>query len=182
MSSNIYDAFIDKMKKRKEAIRVGYQYLLTSHMGPLVGAQQLATVEGYVQIGEKEGAEILCGGWHVQAEATPGGFYHAPTIFSNVKNSMRVAQEKIFGPVVCVIKYDSEGEAVAIANDSIYGLSGAVFSSSVARAERIARQIRTGTVWINNYHAFGDFCPWGDYKQSGVSRVYASQENARNFF
>ena len=99
-----------------------------------------------------------------------GGYYYAPTIFANVKNSMRIAQEEIFGPVVCVIKYDSDEEAVAIANDSIYGLGGGVFSRSNARAVRIAEQIRTGTVWINNYHIFCDFCPFGGYKQSGVGR------------
>ena len=83
---------------------------------------------------------------------------------------MRIAQEEIFGPVVCVLKFDDDEEAVAIANDSIYGLGGGVFSSSNARAERIARQMRTGTVWINTYHAFGDYCPFGGYKQSGVGR------------
>jgi len=99
-----------------------------------------------------------------------GGFYYAPTIFARVKNSMRIAQEEIFGPVVCVLKFDSDEEAVELANDSIYGLGGGIFSSNTARAERLARQIRTGTVWINNYHAFGDFCPFGGYKQSGTGR------------
>ena len=120
--------------------------------------------------GKQEGAELITGGKRVEAEGIQGGFYYAPTIFTNVKNNMRIAQEEIFGPVVCVIKYDSDEEAVAIANDSIYGLGGGVFSSNTARAERIARQIRTGTMWINNYHSFGDFCPFGGYKQSGVGR------------
>jgi alcohol dehydrogenase class IV len=83
---------------------------------------------------------------------------------------MRIAQEEIFGPVVCVIKYDSDEEAVAIANDSIYGLGGGVFSTNTARAERVARGVRTGTMWINNYHVFADYCPFGGYKQSGVGR------------
>ena len=83
---------------------------------------------------------------------------------------MRIAQEEIFGPVVCVIKFDSDEEAVAIANDSIYGLGGGVFSTNTARAERVARGVRTGTMWINNYHIFADFCPFGGYKQSGVGR------------
>lgn len=170
VSSKIYDEFIDKMKRRAEALRVGYQLFPTSHMGPLVNGIQLATVERYVKLGQKEGAELLTGGKRVEAEGITGGFYYAPTIFTNVKNNMRIAQEEIFGPVVCVIKYDSDDEAVAIANDSIYGLGGGVFSSSTARAEGIARQIRTGTVWINNYHSFGDFCPFGGYKQSGVGR------------
>jgi aldehyde dehydrogenase (NAD+) len=170
VSAKIYDEFIEKIKKRTESLRVGYQMNPTSHLGPLVSREQLATVEGYVKIGKEEGAELITGGKRVSVEGIDGGFYYAPTIFGNVKNSMRIAQEEIFGPVVCVIKYDSDEEAAAIANDSIYGLGGGVFSSNIARAERVAREIRTGTVWINNYHAFGDLCPFGGYKQSGVGR------------
>ncbi len=170
VAAKIYDEFLEKMKKRAEAIRVGYQLLPTSHMGPLANAAQLATVEHYVQLGRDEGSELITGGRRVQAEGIPGGYYYAPTIFANVKNSQRIAQEEIFGPVVCVIKFDSDDEAVAIANDSIYGLGGGVFSSSNARAVHVAGQMRTGTVWINNYHIFADFCPFGGYKQSGVGR------------
>ncbi len=168
--AKIYDEFVEKMKKRTEEIRVGYQLMPDSHMGPLANAAQLATVERYVQLGQEEGAKLLTGGKRIAMPGLEGGYYYAPTIFTDVKNSMRIAQEEIFGPVVCVIKYDSDEEAVAIANDSIYGLGGGVFSRSNARAVRVAEQIRTGTVWINNYHIFADFCPFGGYKQSGVGR------------
>jgi len=168
VSSKIYDEFLDKMKKRTEELRVGYQLLPQTHLGPVVNATQLATVDGYVQTGKKEGAEVVTGGKRLAIPEYEKGFYYAPTIFTHVKNSMRIAQEEIFGPVVCVIKFDDDEEAVAIANDSIYGLGGGVFSKSNARAERVARQMRTGTVWINNYHIFGDYCPFGGYKQSGV--------------
>jgi len=170
VSSKIYDEFLDKMKKRAESIRIGYQMDPNSHMGPLVSKTQLATVERYVKMGNEEGAELITGGKRVEVKGINGGFYYAPTIFANVNNKMRIAQEEIFGPVVCVIKYDSDEEAVAIANDSIYGLGGGVFSSNTARAERVARGVRTGTMWINNYHVFADFCPFGGYKQSGVGR------------
>jgi len=170
VSSKIYDQFLDKMKKRAEALRVGYQMDPTSHMGPLVSKEQLATVERYVKIGKEEGAELITGGKRVEVPGIKGGYYYAPTIFANVNNKMRIAQEEIFGPVVCVIKYDSDEEAVAIANDSIYGLGGGVFSSNTARAERVAAGVRTGSMWINNYHIFADFCPFGGYKQSGVGR------------
>jgi aldehyde dehydrogenase (NAD+) len=170
VSSKIYDEFLAKMRARTENLRVGYQLDPRSHLGPLVSADQLATVESYVKIGREEGAELITGGRRIQVEGIPGGFYYAPTIFAQVKNSMRIAQEEIFGPVVVVEKFDDDDEAVAIANDSRYGLAGGVFSSNTARAERIARQIHTGTVWINNYHSFGDFCPFGGYKQSGVGR------------
>ncbi len=170
VSSKIYDEFLEKLKKRTEELRVGYQLLADTHQGPLVSATQLKTVDGYVQLGKKEGAKVLTGGKRAEVPGFEGGFYYQPTIFTNVKNSMRIAQEEIFGPVVCVLKFNDDEEAVSIANDSIYGLGGGVFSSSNARAERIARQMRTGTVWINDYHAFGDYCPFGGYKQSGVGR------------
>jgi acyl-CoA reductase-like NAD-dependent aldehyde dehydrogenase len=130
----------------------------------------LATVDGYVQLGKKEGARLVTGGKRVEVEGIKGGCYYAPTVFADVKNDMRIAQEEIFGPVVALIKFDSDEEAVAIANKSIYGLGGGVFSNNTARAERVARQVRTGTMWINNYHYFGHFCPFGGYKQSGVGR------------
>lgn len=170
VSSRIYDEFVERMKKRTENLRVGYQMDPNSHLGPLVNAAQLATVDRYVQLGKEEGAELITGGTRVEVAGIKGGFYYAPTIFARVKNDMRIAQEEIFGPVVSVLKFDEDEEAVAIANDSVYGLAGGVFSSNISRAERIARQIRTGTMWINNYHAFGDFCPFGGYKQSGVGR------------
>ena len=170
VASRIYDEFVEKLKKRTEELRVGYQLLPESHQGPLISAAQMATVDGYVQLGKKEGAKLLTGGKREEVAGFEGGFYYRPTIFTGVENSMRIAQEEIFGPVVCVIKFDSDEEAVAIANDSIYGLGGGVFSSSNARAERVAREIKTGTVWINNYHTIGDFCPFGGYKQSGVGR------------
>ncbi len=170
VSAKIYDEFLEKMKKRTEEIRVGYQLFPTSHMGPLANASQLANVEHYVKLGQKEGAKLLTGGKRVEMEGLEGGYYYAPTIFTDVKNSMGIAREEIFGPVCCVIKYDSDEEAVAIANDSIYGLGGGVFSRSNARAVRVAERIQTGTVWINSYHIFADFCPFGGYKQSGVGR------------
>jgi acyl-CoA reductase-like NAD-dependent aldehyde dehydrogenase/alcohol dehydrogenase class IV len=168
--SKIYDEFIDKMKKRAEALRIGYQLDPTSHMGPVVSKEQLATIEYYVKLGKEEGAELITGGKRVEVKGMEGGYYYAPTIFANVNNKMRIAQEEIFGPVACVIKYDSDEEAVAIANDSMYGLAGGVFSTNIARAERVARGVRTGTMWINNYHVFAEYCPFGGYKQSGVGR------------
>jgi len=159
VSSKIYDQFLDKIKKRAESLRIGYQLDPTTHLGPLVSKQQL---------GNEEGAEIITGGKPAQVAGIEGGYYYAPTIFANVSNKMRIAQEEIFGPVVCVIKFDRDDEAITIANDSIYGLGGVVFSSNIDKAECVAQSVRTGTMWINNYHIFADFCPFGGYKQSGV--------------
>ncbi len=170
VAGKIYDEFVDRMRKRAEELRVGYQLLPDTHQGPLVSAEQLATVEGYVELGIEAGAELITGGQRVHPPGFEGGFYYAPTIFANVRNDMRIAQEEIFGQVVCVERFDSDDEAIEIANDSMYGLAGGVFSNNNARAERIARRVRTGTMRINNFHIFGDFAPFGGYKQSGVGR------------
>ncbi|MBP7231808.1 MAG: aldehyde dehydrogenase family protein [Syntrophaceae bacterium] len=173
--AKIYDEFVEKMKLRAEKMRIGYQLDPSSHLGPLANAEQLATVEEYVQIGKQEGAQLISGGRRAEVAGLDGGFYYYPTIFANVKNNMRIAQEEIFGPVVSVMKYESDEEAVAIANDSLFGLAGGVFSSNTARAEQIAQSVRTGTMWINNYHSFADFCPFGGYKQSGIGRDFGME-------
>jgi aldehyde dehydrogenase (NAD+) len=170
--AKIYDEFVEKMKKRTQEMRIGYQLDPASHIGPLVSREQLAVVENYVQIGKDEGAKLIIGGKRAEIAGMEGGFYFMPTIFAGVQNKMRIAQEEIFGPVVSVIQYDSDEEAIAIANDSIYGLAGAIFSSSNARAVRLAGDLRTGTVWVNNYSAFADYCPFGGYKQSGIGREF----------
>jgi aldehyde dehydrogenase (NAD+) len=170
--TGIYDRFVERMVKRAEELRVGYQLLPTSHLGPLVNAAQLQTVESYVQLGLEEQAELVTGGKREYPDGFDGGCYYAPTIFANVRNDMRIAQEEIFGPVVCVERFEDDEEAVAIANDSTYGLGGGVFSTNNRRAEHVARLMRTGTVWINNFHIFGDYAPFGGYKQSGVGREF----------
>ena len=142
-------------------------------MGPVISKAQHKTVLGYIEIGKKEGARCTIGG------KIPGhmskGFYVEPTIFEDVRNDMTIAQEEIFGPVLSVIKYKGIGDAIAMANDSIYGLGGAVFSRDIPGAIEVAKQIRTGTVWINDYHLLNALAPFGGYKQSGVGRELGPQ-------
>ncbi len=151
-----------------QIIKVGDPLDPTTSMGPLVSKAQYETVSNYVEVGKKEGAKCVVGGG--RPEGLDKGYFFAPTIFRDVDNKMRIAQEEIFGPVVSVIPYNGEEEAVRIANDSMYGLGGGVWSKDTERALRIARQIETGTVWINDYHLINLRFPFGGYKQSGVGR------------
>jgi len=139
-----------------------------SFCGPLISAVQQQRVRDYINKGIDEGARLICGGTDVPEELSKG-FYVMPTIFSDVKNSMTIAQEEIFGPVLSIIPYDTEEEAIAIANDSLYGLAGGVWAATDEKAFEVARKIRTGQVEING-GAFNIVAPFGGYKQSGIGR------------
>ena len=139
-----------------------------SFCGPLISAVQQQRVRDYINKGIDEGARLICGGTDVPEELSKG-FYVMPTIFSDVKNSMTIAQEEIFGPVLSIIPYDTEEEAIAIANDSLYGLAGGVWAATDEKALEVARKIRTGQVEING-GAFNIVAPFGGYKQSGIGR------------
>src|ERR1700735_5400716 len=137
-------------------------------IGPLVSAVQRDRVRGYINKGIEEGAKLVTGGAEAPEDLATG-FFVRPTVFSEVTRTMTIAKEEIFGPVLSIIPYDSEDEAVEIANDTPYGLAGAVSSGDPARAERVARQMRTGQVDING-GAFNPSAPFGGYKQSGIGR------------
>jgi aldehyde dehydrogenase (NAD+) len=166
--SSIYDRFMARMLERVQHIKIGDPQDFETTMGPVVSKAQLATVNGYIDIGLKEGANLLCGG--KRPAGMDRGYFIEPTIFDGVRNDMRIAQEEIFGPVLSVIRYDDLDDAIRQANDSIYGLGGAVFSRDIPKAIDIAKRIRTGTVWINDFHLLNALAPFGGYKQSGVGR------------
>jgi aldehyde dehydrogenase (NAD+) len=139
-------------------------------VGPMVSQKQYERIESYIRKGIEEGAEVLVGG-EGHPDGLDAGFFVKPTVFVNVKNDMTIAQEEIFGPVLCVIAYDSEDEAIRIANDSKYGLHSAVLGTDIERARRVASQLRAGRVVINNM-TDDPQAPWGGFKYSGVGREY----------
>ncbi|MBN1615234.1 MAG: aldehyde dehydrogenase family protein [Deltaproteobacteria bacterium] len=165
---SIHDKFLEKMIAGISRIKIGDTMDMATTMGPVVSAVQRETVERYVALGNEQGAKCLVGGKRPSGMAK--GYYYEPTVFDNVDNKMRIAQEEIFGPVVSIIRFKDEDEAVRIANDSTYGLGGAVWSSNKDRALALAKRIETGTVWINDYHLINVKYPFGGYKQSGVGR------------
>jgi acyl-CoA reductase-like NAD-dependent aldehyde dehydrogenase len=143
-----------------------------ARLGPLSSQAQVDRVTGYIQKGIDEGAKLVTGGTG-KPDGLEQGYYVKPTVFSEVRNDMTIAQEEIFGPVLSILPYGSEDEAVAIANDSLYGLSGGVWSADVDRAKGVARKIRTGQIEVNG-GAFNPNAPFGGYKQSGYGREYGT--------
>jgi acyl-CoA reductase-like NAD-dependent aldehyde dehydrogenase len=173
-----YDEAAKAAVEVANTFKVGEPLAETSRLGPLSSAAQLERVRGYIKKGIQEGAELLAGGAEPPEGTPAGGYYVRPTVFGRVKNSMTIAQEEIFGPVLAIIPYRDEEDAVRIANDSPYGLAGAVWSKDEARAQRVARRIRAGQVDVNG-GAFNMNAPFGGFKQSGHGReagVYGLEE------
>ena len=158
---------IELARAQAAKLTMGDPFDAKTRLGPLASANQQETVLGYIDRGKKEGARLVAGGSRPAAPAT--GYYVEPTIFADVTNSMAIAQEEIFGPVLSIIPYDSEREAIDVANDSIYGLSGGVWAGSADRALEVARRLRTGQVDINGGR-FNPLAPFGGYKKSGIGR------------
>ena len=166
VSKTRHDELVAALKAELEAVKVGDPMDPETQMGPLAMARQLDRVEGYIEKGKQEGAILVTGG---DRPALDKGYYINPTLFANVDNSMSIAQEEIFGPVLCVIPYEDEDDAVRIANDSAFGLFGAVLTNDNEKAYQIARRIRTGA-YAQNAFRLDYFLPFGGFKQSGIGR------------
>jgi acyl-CoA reductase-like NAD-dependent aldehyde dehydrogenase len=169
IAEKTHDTFMKKMKARVDAMRMGPTDSMETDIGPLISKEQRDMVESYIAIGANEGAKMLSGG-PVSDPALKQGYYVRPTVFTEVQPEMKIAKEEIFGPVLAVMKFKDEQQLISMANDTIYGLASAVWSSNLERALTIGHRIRAGTVWINDYHLLTTYGPRGGYKQSGFGR------------
>jgi betaine-aldehyde dehydrogenase len=170
VEESICEPFVDDLVRRACSIRLGGPFDDKAQTGPLVSAAHRDKVERYVAKGIEEGAVVRCGGGRSTDPALADGYYYLPTVLDRCRSTMSVVQEESFGPVLTVETFAGEEEAVALANDSIYGLAGAVWTQNAGRAERVAGRLRMGTVWINDYHPYVPQAEWGGFKQSGVGR------------
>ena len=170
VEESIYDQFVARFVERAKKIKVGPGNDPATEMGPLVSAQHLEKVLHYIELGKQEGATVACGGNRIVKSGLEKGYFVEPTVFVDVKQDMRIVQEEIFGPVCVIQKFKDEAEAIKLANGTVYGLAGGVFSNDGAKALRVIKSLRAGITWINSYHPTYNEAPWGGYKQSGIGR------------
>lgn len=167
---SIHKAFVERYVDAANRIVVGDPFNNNSHVGPINNARQWMKIDQMVRDGVAEGAILVAGGKKPDALEETGGYYYAPTILDRVEPAMTIAREEVFGPVVSVMPFDDEAEAIALANDNPYGLAGAVWTENVARAHRVAASVRAGTFWINGYKTISVMSPFGGFGRSGYGR------------
>ncbi|GAA1623461.1 aldehyde dehydrogenase family protein [Actinoplanes couchii] len=166
VDESIHDRFVDAVVERAQRIRLGGPFDEEAETGPLISAEHLAKMEDYVAAGVAEGAVLRCGGKRLDGP----GYFYPPTVLDQCRSGMTVVRDESFGPVLTVETFSGEDEAVRIANDTEYGLAGAVWTRDAGKAQRVARRLRHGTVWINDYHPYVPQAEWGGFKQSGNGR------------
>ncbi|MEZ5405814.1 MAG: aldehyde dehydrogenase family protein [Verrucomicrobiia bacterium] len=170
LEKSMADKFLPRLASAFQKVKVGDGMEPETEMGPLITKPHMEKVLNYIEVGKKEGAELLCGGNRLTQGNLAKGNFVAPTLFVKTDPNMRVVKEEIFGPVLVVQLFSDEAEAVRMANDTIYGLAGGVFTKDEAKGLRILRKLRAGITWLNTYHPTFNEAPWGGYKQSGMGR------------
>ncbi|MGY3622818.1 aldehyde dehydrogenase (NAD+) [Bradyrhizobium sp. USDA 10063] len=170
VQESVYDEVVERLAARASALRIGDPQDRATALGPVISEKQMRTILDYVEIGKNEGALLVTGGEHVGDR----GYFISPAVFANVKHEMRISQEEIFGPVVSVIKFKDEADALRIANGTAYSLAAGVWSSDIGRVQRFAKRARAGTVWINTYGYTDVRLPWGGERDSGLGREHGT--------
>lgn len=170
LEESIHDSFVERLKSRMAKIRLGDGMAAKTQMGPLISAEHLAKVESYMRVAESDGARLELGGRRPEGADFRDGFFFLPTLFTGCHHDMRIVQEEVFGPVITVEKFSGEEEAVRLANGTIYGLAAGFWTRDSERIHRVAKKLRFGTVWVNDFNVYFTQAPWGGYKQSGLGR------------
>ncbi len=171
VQEKVYDEFVEKLAAKAKSIRIGNPIDPKVQLGPVVSARQQQRVLSYIRIGlEEDGARLVAGGRIPADPALANGFFVEPTVFADVTADMRIFQEEVFGPFVSVTKFSTEAEGIALANNSPFGLAGAIRTNDITRAHRVAARLKCGIVWINDHHRLDPASPWGGVKDSGIGR------------
>jgi acyl-CoA reductase-like NAD-dependent aldehyde dehydrogenase len=165
-----HDELVERLAEKAGTIKLGNPLVMETEMGPVAFEEQLHKVQGYIEAGKEQGAELVYGGERPQTEDLKDGYFIEPTIFTQVSNDMRVAREEIFGPVLSVIPFESEEDLIRQANDTSYGLAAGIWTKDIQKAHRVAHALRAGTVWVNSYRTLSFNTPFGGYKMSGMGR------------
>jgi betaine-aldehyde dehydrogenase len=170
VQASVHNEVVDRIVQRAERIRLGDGRDPLTESGPLISAEHRDKVEAHVARALEEGATLRCGGRRPDDPALAHGFFYEPTVLTDCHPGMRIIQQEVFGPVLTVEPFEDEREAVTVANDTVYGLAGGIWTNDLRRAERVAARLRLGTVWINDFHPYFPQAPWGGYKRSGIGR------------
>ena len=170
VQDTFYDKFVPALVEAFNKVKVGMPWNDDTQMGAQINDSQLKKILGYIDVAKKEGCTVLCGGEAATEGELAKGAFMKPTLITDVTNDMRIAQEEIFGPVAVIIKFHDEAEVIRMANQSLYGLGGAVWTKDITRAIRIARAVQTGRMWVNTYNQIPEGAPFGGYKMSGIGR------------
>ncbi|MFT5961288.1 MAG: acyl-CoA reductase-like NAD-dependent aldehyde dehydrogenase [Burkholderiaceae bacterium] len=182
VQEKVYDEFVEKLAAKAKSIRIGNPIDPKVQLGPVVSARQQQRVLNYIRIGlEEDGARLVAGGRIPADPALANGFFVEPTVFADVTADMRIFQEEVFGPFVSVTKFSTEAEGIALANNSPFGLAGAIRTNDITRAHRVAARLKCGIVWINDHHRLDPASPWGGVKDSGIGRECGTESFDQHF-